>query len=47
MRLVVPVRSDVEVREWRGAPDEIVLDRLRETGGLGGPISRLLATVPE
>ena len=41
MREVVPARTDVPTREWRGERDDARLGALSERGGLGGPIRRL------
>jgi 5'-3' exonuclease len=41
MRLVVPVRTDVEVRIRQGEPDRPRLDILADARHLGGPIRRM------
>jgi 5'-3' exonuclease len=41
MREVVPIRRDLEVREWRGAGDDEALDRLAERYRVVGPVRRL------
>ncbi|HET6776239.1 MAG TPA: 5'-3' exonuclease H3TH domain-containing protein, partial [Actinomycetota bacterium] len=43
MQLVVPIRTDVEVREWRHPLDEERVDDLAARHRLGGPIRRLRA----
>jgi len=41
MRLVVPIRTDVEVRAWRAERDEAHLGELAERYRLTGPVRRL------
>jgi 5'-3' exonuclease len=41
MRLVVPIRTDVEVTSWEGRPDEAGLEELAERHGVQGPMRRL------
>jgi hypothetical protein len=41
MRKVVPIRRDVEVREWRGSGDQAELDRIAERYRVTGPVRRL------
>jgi 5'-3' exonuclease len=43
MRLVVPIRTDVPVREWERARDDGTLERFGEHYRVGGPIRRLRA----
>ncbi|MGH2740843.1 MAG: 5'-3' exonuclease [Actinomycetota bacterium] len=41
MRRVVPIRTDLEVREWRREPDNTALERLSNRLRLTGPVRRL------
>jgi len=43
MRLVVPIRTDVPVRQWERARDDATLESLGERYRVGGPIRRLRA----
>src|SRR6266705_4830021 len=43
MRLVVPIRTDVHVRQWERARDDATLESLGERYRVGGPIRRLRA----
>jgi 5'-3' exonuclease len=45
MRALVPIRTDVEVRTWRGRPDDARLDSLGERHKLTGPIRRLRQSI--
>ena len=41
MREVVPIRTNLEVTEWRGRPDAAALERLAERRAITGPVRRL------
>jgi 5'-3' exonuclease len=45
MRDVVPIRTDVPIREWQKEPDPELAERLAERHRLTGPIKRLLSAM--
>ncbi len=45
MRRVVPIRTDIAVREWEHPRDEAKAERLSERYGVGGPVRRLRAAM--
>ena len=47
MREVVPIRTDLELREWGGRRDDRALDRLAERLKLTGPVRRLRTAMGE
>jgi 5'-3' exonuclease len=47
MREVVPIKTDLELREWGGKRDDRALDRLAERLKLTGPVRRLRAAMGE
>jgi 5'-3' exonuclease len=47
MREVVPIRTDLELREWGGRRDDGKVDRLAEELKLTGPVRRLRAAMGE
>jgi 5'-3' exonuclease len=47
MREVVPIKTDLELREWGGKRDDRALDKLAERLKLTGPVRRLRAAMGE
>jgi 5'-3' exonuclease len=47
MREVVPIRTDLELKEWGGRRDDRALDRLAERLKLTGPVRRLRTAMGE
>lgn len=47
MREVVPIRTDLELKEWGGRRDDSALDRLAERLKLTGPVRRLRTAMGE
>jgi 5'-3' exonuclease len=45
MQEVVPMRTDVELSEWRPSPDPALVDELAERHRLKGPVDRLRAAL--
>ena len=47
MKLVVPIRLDLEVRRWQPEPDPAALDELAEAHALQSPVGRLRAALSD